>query len=124
MCLTYFYQSQRESPPRTKEQAGALESMDIASPPTTPHPTHKAISPASDESSNHGGVSMASTTRAVSPVEDYVIVPENLPSDHSAGSTETAPKPPTSVDLNAIFRFDKAYIYRISFHSCYLSFLC
>lgn len=98
-----FSSSPRDSPPKTKDQAAAFESMDIVSPPITPHPPHKAISSVSDESSNLGGVSMASTTRAVSPVEDYVIVPENLPSDHSAASIEAAPKPPTSVDLNAIF---------------------
>jgi len=98
-----YYHLQRESPPKAKEPAVALESMDITSPPTTPHPPHKTLSSASDES-NLGGVSMASTTRAISPVDDYVIVPENLPSDHSAASIEAVAKPPTSVDLNAIFR--------------------
>ena len=36
--------------------------------------------------------------------EDYVMVPENLPSDHSASSAGSH-RPPSSVDLNAIFRY-------------------
>ncbi len=42
--------------------------------------------------------------RCTSPMpEDYVMVPENLPSDHSASSAGSH-RPPSSVDLNAIFR--------------------
>ena len=42
--------------------------------------------------------------RCASPMttEDYVMVPENLPSDHSASSAGSH-RPPSSVDLNAIF---------------------
>ena len=36
--------------------------------------------------------------------EDYVMVPENLPSDHSVGSAGSSHRAPGSVDLNAIFR--------------------
>ena len=36
--------------------------------------------------------------------EDYVMVPENLPSDHSASSADSH-RPPSSVDLNALFRY-------------------
>ena len=45
----------------------------------------------------------APAPRCSSPVEDYVMVPENIPSDHSAGSNGSKHHP-SSVDLNAIFR--------------------
>ena len=36
--------------------------------------------------------------------EDFVMVPDNLPSDHSASTSSSSHRHTSSVDLNAIFR--------------------
>ena len=38
------------------------------------------------------------------PPDDFVMVPDNIPSDHSVSSNGSGQRPPSSVDLNAIFR--------------------
>ena len=40
----------------------------------------------------------------LTPHEDFVMVPDNIPSDRSVSSTSSGQRPPSSVDLNAIFR--------------------
>ncbi|KAK2181741.1 hypothetical protein NP493_383g02026 [Ridgeia piscesae] len=102
--------------PRTRLHGSVSDSPTVKAVSTSPLSGHVAVSPPMPcrlpQRSGHqlmdiGGSPqegfMKGHPRCLTPPEDFVLVPENIPSDHSVSSAGSGGRYPSSADLTAIF---------------------